>query len=318
MATTSRTVHPTADEAIMEHCLSLARKSKDPKIQVGACVVNTQDMIIGSAFNSPPNGWPGGSLPSTKNLPSEHFYGLYVCPTEQIAIANAMAANATLEKCTLYTTHFPCNESAKLIIQTGIKKIVYLNDEHKELRKFTVAREMLNTVGIECEKFSSSDKIVLKNEIIMAFCEKVSRNSKDPKKKVGACVVNAQGQAIGWGFNDMPQSHEDFNKYWENREEKLLRVCHAELNAIVNSKGSLKNAKLYCTWFPCNICAQLIVNTGIKEVFYDQELGPKWAKMMNASKEMFSVAEIKLKQVTPKMDISDQEINDFMSKITFQ
>ena len=54
-------------------------------------------------------------------------------------------------------------------------------------------------------------------------------------------------------------------------ETKYMYVCHAEMNAIINYRGSrseLENAKVYVDLFPCNECAKIIVQSGIKEVIY--------------------------------------------------
>ncbi len=48
-----------------------------------------------------------------------------------------------------------------------------------------------------------------------------------------------------------------------------MYVCHAELNAILNSAhNNLKGARVYVTLFPCNECAKAIIQSGISEVVY--------------------------------------------------
>jgi dCMP deaminase len=56
----------------------------------------------------------------------------------------------------------------------------------------------------------------------------------------------------------------------EGLESKYLYVCHAEFNAILNTRGGagLKNCTIYVTLFPCNECAKAIIQTGIKHVVY--------------------------------------------------
>ena len=74
---------------------------------------------------------------------------------------------------------------------------------------------------------------------------------------------------------------------------KYPYVCHAEMNAILNyGGGSLKNAILYVTLFPCNECAKAIIQTGIKEVVY---LSDKYAESDStiASKRMFDMVGVK-------------------------
>ena len=47
----------------------------------------------------------------------------------------------------------------------------------------------------------------------------------------------------------------------------VILVCHAEMNAILNKiVGELKGCRIYVAMFPCNECAKLIIQSGIKEV----------------------------------------------------
>jgi len=53
---------------------------------------------------------------------------------------------------------------------------------------------------------------------------------------------------------------------------KYPYVCHAELNAILNNKGSiLEGARIYVDLFPCNECAKAIIQCGIKEIIYKSD-----------------------------------------------
>lgn len=111
----------------------------------------------------------------------------------------------------------------------------------------------------------------------MGIAVLASHRSKDPEMKVGACLVSADGKIIGVGYNGHPKVREELDndqlypwtKNLENYEKnKHKYVCHAELNAIVHSSGSVKGSSLYVTLNPCNECAKLIVQSGIKEVIW--------------------------------------------------
>jgi dCMP deaminase len=74
-----------------------------------------------------------------------------------------------------------------------------------------------------------------------------------------------------------------------------ISVCHAELNAIMNSKGrDVKNCKMYVTLFPCNECAKIIIQSRIRKVIYASD---KYAGQptTDAAKQMFQAAGIKSK-----------------------
>ena len=71
----------------------------------------------------------------------------------------------------------------------------------------------------------------------------------------------------------MPIGCDDDAMPWEREGEplntKYMYVCHAELNAILNSAhNNLKGARVYVTLFPCNECTKAIIQSGIAEVVY--------------------------------------------------
>ena len=84
----------------------------------------------------------------------------------------------------------------------------------------------------------------------------------------------------------------------ERLDTKYPFVCHAELNAILNSGSSLKGSRVYVTLFPCNECAKAIIQSGIKEVIY---LSDKYADSdeTKASKKMFSMVGISCRKYIP-------------------
>ena len=70
----------------------------------------------------------------------------YVVHAEPNAILNS---TSSLKGSTLYVTLFPCNECTKLIIQSGIKHIVYLNNKYKDTDSIIASRRMLDAAGID-------------------------------------------------------------------------------------------------------------------------------------------------------------------------
>ena len=68
---------------------------------------------------------------------------LVVCHAAIHAILNKNAEN--LNGCTLYTTLFPSHEDAKMIIQAGISKVVYLNDDYRDHTFTKIARKLFDT-----------------------------------------------------------------------------------------------------------------------------------------------------------------------------
>ena len=135
------------DAYFMGLAILSAERSKDPNTQVGACIVNDDKRIVSVGYNGAPNGlnddtdmkWDReGSMLDTKYA--------YVCHSELNAILNS---KTNLKDCTLYVTLFPCNECAKAIVQTGIKKVVYLSDKYNGTDGNKVAKYIFDKCNIE-------------------------------------------------------------------------------------------------------------------------------------------------------------------------
>ncbi|CAG5946850.1 unnamed protein product [Menidia menidia] len=95
-----------------------AQRSKDPSSQVGACIVNPENKIVGIGYNGMPNGCDDDLLPWSRY--ADDWLDTkkpYVCHAEMNAIMNKNSAD--VKGCTMYVVLFPCNECAKLIIQAG-------------------------------------------------------------------------------------------------------------------------------------------------------------------------------------------------------
>ncbi|XP_076344904.1 deoxycytidylate deaminase isoform X2 [Tachypleus tridentatus] len=125
-----------------------AMRSKDPNSQVGACVVNKEKKIVGIGYNGMPNGCSDDELPWNREADNilDTKYP-YVCHAEMNAILNKNSAD--LKDCTIYVALFPCNECAKLIIQSGIKEIVYLSDKYHSDFKMVASRQLLDMAGVK-------------------------------------------------------------------------------------------------------------------------------------------------------------------------
>ena len=140
-------------------------------------------------------------------------------------------------------------------------------------------------------------------EYFMGIALLSAERSKDSGTQVGSCIVSREHKILSMGYNGMPTGCLDDAMPWGREgdplETKYMYVCHAELNAILNSAGtSLRGAVLYTTLFPCNECAKAIIQSGISEVVY---LSDKYAdsEMIIASKKMFDMVGIKYTPYKP-------------------
>lgn len=113
------------------------------------------------------------------------------------------------------------------------------------------------------------------DEYFMSVAQLTSMRSKDTNTKVGAVLVDNKNRIIGTGYNWLPSSIDESkfpisnNKSLPYNETKYAYVVHAELNSILNTTVyDLTNSKIYCTLFPCNECAKVIIQKGISEIIY--------------------------------------------------
>lgn len=138
------------DEYFMGVALLSGMRSKDPSTQVGACIVNPQNKIVGVGYNGLPIGCDDDLFPWGKE--GEHLDTKYpyVCHAELNAILNNIGIN--LLGCKIYVALYPCNECAKAIIQSGIKEVIYLSNKYAGQQSFIASQKMLEAAGVHTRK----------------------------------------------------------------------------------------------------------------------------------------------------------------------
>ncbi|MCF0116667.1 MAG: dCMP deaminase family protein [Bacilli bacterium] len=142
------------------------------------------------------------------------------------------------------------------------------------------------------------------DEYFMGIAFLSALRSKDPSTQVGACIVDKDHKVVSIGYNGMPIGADENVLPWghgQGLDSKYLYVCHAEFNAILNTKNaSLKDCIIYVSLFPCNECAKGIIQSGIKEVVY---VSDKYADndIYKASKRMFDMCGVKYRQYEGKL-----------------
>ena len=149
------------------------------------------------------------------------------------------------------------------------------------------------------------DDYISWEEYFMAIAQLSAKRSKDPSTQVGACIVNANKRIIGIGYNGFPIGCSDDELPWGREgdflDTKYPFVCHAEMNAITNAanKPDLDGASMYVSLFPCNECAKLIVQVGIREVVF---LSDKYhdEDVFVAARRIFDMARVEYHQMTPQ------------------
>ena len=108
-------------------------------------------------------------------------------------------------------------------------------------------------------------------KMFVEIAKVVAQRSADPHTQVGAVSVK-NNCVIGVGYNGEPKGfHFDFD--W-NSPEKYPYVIHAEMNAISNANRNgvdCNGADIYLTLSPCHDCIKLLIQHGIKNVYYLKE-----------------------------------------------
>ncbi len=128
-----------------------SKRSKDPKTQVGACIVNHENKIVGIGYNGFPKGISDDDFPWQDQGDYLQTKYPFVVHAEANAILNA---SQNLNDCKLFVTLFPCNECTKLIIQSGIKELVYVSNKD-EGKDFQIAsRKMLEKAQVKLRQIS--------------------------------------------------------------------------------------------------------------------------------------------------------------------
>ena len=148
-----RTNYITWSEYFMSIAKLSAQRSKDPSTQVGACIVTNNNKIVGIGYNGFPNGCSDDILPWKKEGARLDTKYMYVVHAEVNAIINHSGSLSTLKGCTMYVTLFPCNECAKLIIQSGIIHIIYESDKYHDTDESIAARKLFNIANIKYTKY---------------------------------------------------------------------------------------------------------------------------------------------------------------------
>ncbi|KAK3577199.1 hypothetical protein CHS0354_030470 [Potamilus streckersoni] len=164
-----------------------AQRSKDPRTQVGACIVNEENKIVGIGYNGMPSGCSDDILPWRKE--AENILDtkqLYVCHAELNAVLNKNSAD--VKNCTIYVALFPCNECAKVIIQSGIKEVVYYSDKYFDKPEFQASKRMMDLAGVKYRKhIPKRSKIMIDFSVI----DNLVTNCTVPE--IDALILNGDG-----------------------------------------------------------------------------------------------------------------------------
>ena len=144
------------DDYFMSVALLSGKRSTDPNTQVGACIVNKNNVIESIGYNGLPKGCSDDEFPWEKEGEMLNTKYPFVVHAELNAILNAKGKD--LSGCKIYVALFPCNECAKAIIQSGISEVVYLSDKYSNTDSVKASKMMFKCAGVELRQLVPSYK----------------------------------------------------------------------------------------------------------------------------------------------------------------
>lgn len=144
---------PGWDEYFMRMAVLAASRSTCVRRHVGAVVVKDR-MVLSTGYNDTPRGLPncgdGGCARCASGSPSGQALDTCLClHAEQNSLIQAAYHGVSIAGATIYTTHQPCLTCAKMIVNAGIRRIVFAGEYPDAL-----AREMVAQAGVALERMT--------------------------------------------------------------------------------------------------------------------------------------------------------------------
>lgn len=158
---TKRLNYLTWDEYFIALAKLTAMRSKDPSTQVGACIVSEDNRILSVGYNGAPNGFDDDNFPWDRQGENLETKYPYVCHAEMNAVLNYRGTRKDFENARIYVDLFPCNECAKIIIQSGIKKVIYLSNKYKDSENNIASRRLFDSCGVEYHQLDLEKQITI-------------------------------------------------------------------------------------------------------------------------------------------------------------
>jgi dCMP deaminase len=151
------------------------------------------------------------------------------------------------------------------------------------------------------------------DQYFMTITRQVAERSTCLRAKVGAVIVRDRS-ILATGYNGspagLPHCLDTGCLIYESRtpdgeiEQNCYRTIHAEINAITQAArngSAIQDAVIYVTHTPCIHCMKVLINTGIRTVYYDRPY------KLNTIGELLSYAKIQLVQVMPPSHVDAKE-----------
>lgn len=119
----------TWDETFMAMVYVAAARSHDPRTKIGAVIATPDNMIVSMGYNGIPRGLEYNE--DVMNSPEKYKI---MCHGEENSILNSSRSGVSLVGCKIYVNLLPCNNCARMIIQSGITEVIV----HKQSQDFYI------------------------------------------------------------------------------------------------------------------------------------------------------------------------------------
>lgn len=134
---------PNWSEYFMAIARTVSIRSKDPNTKVGAVLVDKDNRIIGTGYN----GFPQAMI-ETPELWQRPIKYEYVVHAEVNCILHS---TSNTKNSSLFVTMYPCKDCAKLIVNAGVKRIIYADDKYKN----EISEHIFNSCGINVRQLNN-------------------------------------------------------------------------------------------------------------------------------------------------------------------
>lgn len=148
------------------------------------------------------------------------------------------------------------------------------------------------------------DQVSKWDQRFLRLAEHIGGWSRDPSTKCGAVIVRPNRSICSTGFNGFPQGMDDRSEWYDNRDEKYIRVVHAEVNALLFSRESVSGYTLY-TWpmACCPRCAVQMVQAGLRRLVFPVcpvDKIERWQEQLEKTKSIYGEMNVEWLEVGVK------------------
>lgn len=146
----------------------------------------------------------------------------------------------------------------------------------------------------------------------------ISTKSKDPSTQTGSVIVRPDKSVCSVGFNGFAKNMSDDSIYYENRDIKLSRIIHCEMNALLLSRDTTHVGYTLYTWpfCSCDRCSVHMIQAGIKRFVFPElpaNKSDRWKTSVDLAQSYMREAGCEIDEI-PRHLLEDQpgvNINDF-------